>query len=265
MLRASYLITYRESQSKERRENLLAVLGWLAGVGGIETIVVEQDAAPALEAGFAPAARIVFARNPGPFNKGWGLNVAARSAQAPVLALGDADVLAPGGFEAALEACLRDADAAKPYRRIVDLTPEESARVCAGAWDFVPERPADAPPDRQAQGEHVSFGGGLFLVRRDLFGRLGGFDERFRGWGGEDDAMTLKLARSGARLVELGERPALHLWHPRAHEATFGQPHYEANRALIAEYAAYGNAELKRLCEVGRQLAGNADKYRAAR
>jgi len=60
MLRASCLITYRESQSKERRENLLAVLGWLAGVAGIETIVVEQDAAPTLGADLAPAgARVV--------------------------------------------------------------------------------------------------------------------------------------------------------------------------------------------------------------
>jgi hypothetical protein len=264
MLRASCLLTYRESGSAERRENLLAVMRWLSGHRDVEIVVVEQDAAPTLDASLAPAGgRVVFARNPGLFNKGWGLNVAARQSTAPVLAICDADVIAPG-FEAALERCLADTEAVKPYKSIVDLTAEESTRVRAGEWDFAPQRPPNAPPDRQAIGEIVNFGGGLFLIRRELFGRLGGFDERFRGWGGEDDAMALKIARSGARRAELGERPALHLFHPRPHEATFGQPNYEANRALLAECAAYSPAEYRRVCEVGRQIAGNPEKYRAA-
>jgi hypothetical protein len=53
---------------------------------------------------------------------------------------------------------------------------------------------------------------------------------------------------------------------PRAiDDATHGQPHYAANRQLLADYRAYADDELARLCEVQRQVAGNPPKYSAAR
>jgi hypothetical protein len=77
--------------------------------------------------------------------------------------------------------------------------------------------------------------------------------------------MTIKLQRSGMRLAECGKRPALHLWHPRKPEDTHKQPHYAANRQLLADYAAYRDDELARLCEVQRQVIGNPHKYSPAR
>jgi GT2 family glycosyltransferase len=108
------------------------------------------------------------------------------------------------------------------------------------------------------------FAGGIFVIGREPYLRLGGFDERFRGWGGEDDAMTIKLRRAGMRLAECGERPALHLSHPRGPESTQGQPNYSSNRQLLADYEAYRDDELTRLCEVQRQVIGNPHKYSPA-
>src|SRR5271156_2529896 len=128
----SYLITYRESGSDERRANLLAVLSWLGQWPEIELVVVEQDTVPRLEAPLEYGAGVArFAYNPGPFNKAWGLNLAVGFARQPLLAVGDADVIAPHTLPAAAERC-RHMAAVKPYRTIVDLTPEESARVRSG-------------------------------------------------------------------------------------------------------------------------------------
>jgi hypothetical protein len=260
----SYLITYRESGSSDRRENLLAVLRWLGQWPEIEVIVVEQDAFPRLDPPLEYGGSVArFAYHPGPFNKAWGLNLAVHFAHAPVLAIGDADVIAPKTFAAAVDRC-RSVAAVKPYRTIVDLTPEETARVRGGEWDLLPPRPADALPNREEQGEHVVFAGGLFLIQRECLLRLGGFDERFLGWGGEDDAMTQKLNRARVPTAEIDGPPAIHLWHPRPPEMTFGHPHYAANRRLLDAYGAYSDAELTRLCEVQRQLMGHLHKYRPA-
>lgn len=258
----SYLITYRESGSRDRLDNLLAVLAWLAQWPSIEVVIIEQDDVPRLDASLPCAGAVLrFAYNPGLFNKAWGLNVALRFARGSVLAIGDADVIAPHTFALAAQRC-REVAAVKPYRTIVDLTPEQSARVRAGEWSWLPERPAAAPPSREGQGEYIVFGGGLFLIQREWLLRLGGFDERFRGWGGEDDAMTQKLRRAAVPTEELDGPPALHLWHPRAPKTTFGQPHYTDNRRLLDDYHGYSAAEFARLCEVQRQLMGHLNKYR---
>jgi len=258
----SYLLTYRES-GPDRRDNLLAVLSWLRQWPEVEIIVVEQDSVPRLDRGPMLPNGAAFAYNAGPFNKAWGFNVAARMGSGPLLALADADVIVPRALPEAIRRCT-PGHAVKPYRSIVDLSPEETACVRGGEFTYAPTRPPGTPRNREGQGEHIVFGGGLFLIRRKTYLRLGGFDERFLGWGGEDDAMTRKLERAGIALSEIGEEPALHLWHPRSRDSTYDQPHYEANRTLLADYATYSDADFIRICEVQRQVMGNAHKYRPA-
>ena len=260
----AYILTYRES-SAERRDNLLAVLRRLERMPGLEVIVFEQHRAPRLGLEPAPGLRrAVFGYNPGPFNKSWGFNVAARQTPRPILVFADADVVVDDAIDEAIELCRHgNIDAAKPYRRIVDLSADESRRWRDG--DFVAPRQAETAPNRESSGEFVVFAGGLFVIGREQYWRLGGFDERFVGWGGEDDAMSIKLERTGMRLAECGEHPALHLWHPRENETAQREPHYATNRRLLADYRAYRDDELVRLCEVQRQVAGNPHKYSPAR
>jgi hypothetical protein len=257
---ASYLITYRESGSQDRRENLFALLHWLAQWPELEVIVVEQDTASRLDA--LPFGTACFAYSPGPFNKSWGLNVAARRARNPILVAGDADVIVPHTLADAVELCRRGVAAVKPYREIIDLTPEETKLVRAGAWNLAPARAKDAPRSREGEQEFIVFAGGLFVIRRDAYLGIGGFDERFLGWGGEDDAMSAKIRRMRIPIAEIDAQPALHLWHPRSREATLGQPHYAANVALLAEYDRYSDAELARLCEAQREAMGDLHRYR---
>lgn len=57
---------------------------------------------------------------------------------------------------------------------------------------------------------------GNFAIWREDFERVNGFDENFRGWGGEDDDLGRRLRRAGMRLESIvGKTHAYHLWHPR--------------------------------------------------
>ena len=54
-----------------------------------------------------------------------------------------------------------------------------------------------------------------FGVWRDDFTRINGFDERFVGWGQEDDDFGLRLRAAGVRLESILDRTcSLHVWHP---------------------------------------------------
>jgi len=57
-------------------------------------------------------------------------------------------------------------------------------------------------------------GGDFGIWRRD-FEAVNGFDERFVGWGQEDDDLGLRLRAAGVRLASiLDATRSLHLWHP---------------------------------------------------
>lgn len=258
----TYILTYREDGSAERRLNLAAVLTWLSTLPDVRVVVVEQARSPSPPLQLPAGTQWIFCFNPGPFNKGWGLNVGAAMSESPLLAFGDADVICTGAWSQAVQQLRHSATPiVKPYHQIVDLTPEESASVRAGNWNLCPQRPTNALPNREAQGEFVVFAGGVFFIQRAVFEQTGGFDERFLGWGGEDDAMTLRLMNSGFPLIELGTTPALHLWHPRSAQTTFAQPFYAANLDILETYRRSTGAQLKRLCEAQRSEMGRAEKY----
>jgi glycosyltransferase involved in cell wall biosynthesis len=63
--------------------------------------------------------------------------------------------------------------------------------------------------------------GGDFGVWHDDFRRVNGFDERFVGWGQEDDDLGLRLRAAGVRLESILDRTfSLHVWHESDPTAT---------------------------------------------
>ena len=63
--------------------------------------------------------------------------------------------------------------------------------------------------------------GGNFAVWRDDYRRVNGSDERFRGWGQEDDDLGLRLRAAGVRLESILDRThTFHVWHPVDPSAT---------------------------------------------
>jgi glycosyltransferase involved in cell wall biosynthesis len=54
-----------------------------------------------------------------------------------------------------------------------------------------------------------------FSIARADFQRVNGFDEQFRGWGGEDDDLGRRLRAAGMRQVSILDKTRVyHLWHP---------------------------------------------------
>ena len=87
-----------------------------------------------------------------------------------------------------VKACFERVVAVNCHRRVIDLSATQSALVRAGDYDYLPG--AHEANGRETQNEQVVFCGGNFFIRRQAFLELGLWDERFLGWGGEDDAMS---------------------------------------------------------------------------
>jgi glycosyltransferase involved in cell wall biosynthesis len=261
----SFITTVRIGD-EARRHNLEAVLAWYQRMSGWEIVVVEQDEVPRLDSdAWAPEIRRVFVRNPGPFNKNWGYNVGVRVARSDVLFFCDADLLIEhSALATAAGLCARRSMAVNPYDRIADLDEAESKAVAAGLVEPDFTRP-DASTLRGMR-EQLCFCGGAFFMRRALHHLMGGFDERFVGWGAEDDANTVRMRRvaGAAAATGLENRCALHLWHARDELVTFGNPHYPDNVQRLRWATQADDAELRFLCDVQRQIMGHPGKYERA-
>lgn len=89
--------------------------------------------------------------------------------------------------------------------------------------------------DHETTGPHHNTYSGIFAVNAGLWDTVGGFDERFIGWGYEDWAFMWSCMTLG-RIERSPGGTCNHLWHPRQHENEAGQPHYKANEALFFRY-----------------------------
>ena len=95
-----------------------------------------------------------------------------------------------------------------------DLVAEVSALHAAGEPNELGHTPVPVvTPDWLEKINPVSWSC-CFVVPRAAFDRLGGFDERFAGWGWED--MAFQSASCGLIGHERLPGAVLHLWHPRA-------------------------------------------------
>ncbi|GAB4196056.1 MAG: hypothetical protein Tsb002_29130 [Wenzhouxiangellaceae bacterium] len=256
------IITFRQSDDPARRDNLLAVLDWLSRWPDLPVVLIEQDEKPALQDELPhPNLHYRFVCNPGPFNKSWGLNVGARLTAAPWLLFHDADLILGHALDDALAARNDGYHAISPFRRMLDLDPDESEHVRDCSFDWLPARADLNQSDRDAQGEFMPLAGASVLLSRSAYQAVGGWDERFVGWGGEDDAMSDLLWRARVPAVEVNTRPALHLYHQRAPSTTVNQPAYRNNLALLERQRQLSDAELSRSAAVRRALIGHPEKY----
>jgi len=230
--------------------------------GPRQVIVVEQDAAPTLgDLAPSPGLHVLFAYNPGPFNKSWGFNVGVRASSGSLLAFGDADVMCRS-LPRAVAMARSGAPVVRAFSRVLDLDEAESAMLRADLSCLSDPSFAAGASDRAQSGEFPPLSGGLVLLQRQFLALLGGWDERFLGWGGEDDAMDIKIKRAGLRGVMLKDSPGFHLAHRRAAATTAAGPGYRNNLALLKQLRDMPDEALRRMCEVSQQLVGDPDMHR---
>ena len=195
-------------RGRERLPLLQATLASLLAQEGatVECVVVEQSQESALTS-VPEGVRYVHLPHPSDplaWRKAWALNVGVRTARAPVVVCHDADILVPVGYaREALRVIAEGAEVAQLGRFLFYLGRAATARVVASGS----LRGAGAP-ERVNQ----NWPGGTIALRRCTFDEIGGFDDEFVGWGGEDNEFFDRcLSRRFLRHAHL---PFAHLWHP---------------------------------------------------
>lgn len=203
-----------------------------------------------------------------PFSKSCAVNDGARRATGDIFAIVDAD----GYVDAdSVQHCANRIRSIRkcghrlwfvPYRHFYRLTAEASAKLLQSS----PRHPIVIPSPPPA-GDIMDTGGSQFghwygamiqILSREAFEIVGGWDERFRGWGGEDHAAMRATDTLYAPHKTVPEQ-VLHIWHMMLkvdskapwvgwNERVWkSQVHNGANDALSGRYyGAYRNVKRMR-------------------
>ncbi|OLB79865.1 MAG: hypothetical protein AUI14_09030 [Actinobacteria bacterium 13_2_20CM_2_71_6] len=202
----------------DRLRNLLACLLALRDQsfprGSYQVTVVETDDRPRwreLISRFADT--YLFAPKPDTFNRSWGVNTGVVNTSGPteIICIQDADVLADRDFVARNAARFTGPGRMghHPYRDMLCMDHFST-------WRAIRERVADRRPagdDSRVRGFTLRRGPGCCVwVRAEAFHRVGGMDERYEGWGGEDIDFNHRFGMDLA--YDCYDDVLLHMRHP---------------------------------------------------
>ncbi len=211
------IVSYREA-TLERRENLYTVLAHLGHTyTDYRLWLVEAATEPRFDWQRLrdPKIRHIFVAHQGAFPKSMLYNMGALMAQSPVVCFHDADSIAhPPSLRAAVDALLDGSasDVLCPYWSVVNVSGALKQRFMDHPdYDvFAAIDPQNLPEDVNLLSSNAS--GGIVLFRRAEYIRVGGYNPRITGWGGEDDELLLRASRLGLRWHSLAP-PLIHLHH----------------------------------------------------
>jgi GT2 family glycosyltransferase len=188
----SFIIGHR---GLERLPNLLETLRSIAGQvdAAIECIVVEQSASPEVEGKLPPWVRYVHTPVPPdmPYCRSATFNAGAAAARGVVLILHDNDILVPKRYAAEVLARVREGARFVDLKRFLFYLSEDETLTSI----------------------EQNLQGGSIAATREAYAAVGGFDEGFIGWGGEDNDFRERAHALGA-VYAFGYLPMIHLWHP---------------------------------------------------
>ena len=164
-----------------------------------------------------------------PFNKSAAVNSAVKVAKNDILLICDADMVFNIDLIENSTKVVRDVPWVAPMRERWDLTWQCSTDLLNKPYDIE----LDGLKCYQKHKEGRCRGGSVFMITKENFYKAGGFDERFIGWGYEDNAFLLMAEATIGSFVET-DNIAYHLWHPQSINQ---YPQLTAqNRDLYTEY-----------------------------
>ncbi|WP_392958418.1 galactosyltransferase-related protein [Streptomyces sp. LN245] len=213
------VLDFRDTTSGDRLRNAVATAAALRDQSldpaRHRLVVVEQDDHARHRDLIAPLADLyIHAPHDGPYNRSWAHNVGAvatRGHDRRLLFL-DADVLPDRTFLERLLDRLETvgARALLPHESLHYLD-ESSSETALRARLFTAEATVD--PAELHGYRLVTNRGGCILLDSDVFHDIHGFDERYEGWGDEDNEFFDHLQRHTP--VHMSDEVLLHLHHPR--------------------------------------------------
>jgi len=203
----SVLIGHRGT---ERLPLLLATLESLAAQVDVhlECLVIEQDATSRIRGALPSWVRHLHAplsQPDAPYNRSHTFNAGARHAHGSVLLLHDNDMLVPARYcRRLLDRIAHGYEVVNPKRFIFYLSRAHSEAVLAGG-NLLDDHPAEAIVQNLEAG-------GSMAITTAAFEAIGGMDEGFVGWGGEDNEFWDRCLTRPT--WTWGYEPIVHLWHP---------------------------------------------------
>lgn len=211
------IVSYREA-TDERRENLYAVLAHLGCTyTDYRLWVMEAASAPRFDWQRLadPKIRHVFIHHEGPFPKSMLYNTGVRLARSPVICFHDADSIAqPHTLRGCIDVLMDGggSDVLCPYWNVINVSGELKAGFMQTPdyARFAAIDPEQLPPDAGVLYSNAN--GGIVLFKRSEYIRVGGYNARLEGWGGEDDELLRRAARMGLRWHSM-HVPLFHLHH----------------------------------------------------
>ncbi len=202
----SFLIGHK---GKARLPHLLATLKSIAAQAEVsfECIVIEQNEEIQIKDALPDWAIYLHApheKSGALYNRSRAFNDGARMARGDVLILHDNDMLVPMDY--AVEACRKQQAGFEvaQLKRFVFYLNEVNSKQISDTGSMMKRTPCDYVIQNLC-------GGGSVAISRQVYWDIGGMDEDFIGWGGEDQEFW---DRSLTRKVwEYGGLPIVHLWH----------------------------------------------------
>jgi hypothetical protein len=187
----SFVIGHRGAS---RVPHLLTTLRSIAGQAEVsmECIVVEQDRERFVEARLPEWVRYVFTPCETDYNRAAAFNAGAEAARGELVVLHDNDIVVPSAYA----------------REVVSRAREGFEFMNLKRFLFHLNEPADRTPTSVMQN---AVGGSVAASRRAYI-EIGGFDEEFVGWGGEDNDFWDRAYAHG-NVYDFGYLPMIHLHH----------------------------------------------------
>lgn len=210
----SFIIGHRGTA---RLTLLLATIESIAAQVGvaIECVVVEQDRIGDLRDRIPTWVQYVHTPTDAdmPYCRSWAFNVGARIAKGRILVLHDNDLMVPEDYAAQImRRAAENFDVINLKRFIFYLSEQHTMSYLSGDAEIT-----DFAPEAIMQNAEA---GGSIAIARDAYERIGGMDEAFIGWGGEDNEFWERAQT--CRVWPFGCLPLVHLWHaaqPRKQDA----------------------------------------------
>lgn len=203
----SFIIGHR---GLERLPLLLVTLKSIAAQErvSVECIVVEQSVDRLISDSLPDWVSYVHTPPPVPempYARSWAFNVGALRARGRLLIFHDNDLLIPVTFAAEhLDLIDSGYDIANLKRFIFYMNEQVTRDISAGR----------VLGDCSGGVESIlqnALGGGSLAISRRAFFEIGGFDEDFIGWGGEDNELWDRVLKRS--VFRFGHLPMVHLWH----------------------------------------------------
>ena len=231
----SIIISYKKD-TEDREKNLKRLLHWLSYAQDnlTEIILVEQGVETTInwldDVRGKEFIKYIFVKNDGIFNLGWGYNIGAKASTTDILIFNSVDIIIRHIFIRNALQIIHNSDFVKGYNSLIELDEEDTEKYIGINYRL-------SPNVKHVLVSEKTLGSGVFIIRKDAYMMMKGFDEDCYGYGYQDYIFDEKMKLLDFKTKILKET-AIELYHSKNRE---GMYYYfnKANGELYNEYKLF--------------------------